>query len=96
MLYYVWDNKNLSEVVCCLMGYQYDISSYRFNGRAEDWLFVLHTLKFSFWTPKATKHWTFNEAIEEFAIIFCYQKNFCRKYNTYLFREILTSFKYYS
>ncbi|XP_029676147.1 uncharacterized protein LOC115243362 isoform X1 [Formica exsecta] len=78
MLHYViWDNKNLSEVVRCLMGYQHDISSYRSNGRAVDWLFVLHTLKFLLWTPKATKQWTINEPIGEFAIVLCYQKNFC-------------------
>ncbi|XP_070165643.1 queuosine 5'-phosphate N-glycosylase/hydrolase-like [Polyergus mexicanus] len=73
MLHYViWDNKNLPEVVRCLMGYRHYISSYRSNGRAVDWLFMLDTLKFSFWTPKATKQWTINEPIEEFAIILTY------------------------
>ncbi|XP_072755230.1 choline/ethanolamine transporter flvcr2a isoform X3 [Anoplolepis gracilipes] len=71
----IWDSKNLSKVACCLMKNQHDVSSYRFNGRAMDWLFILYTLKFSFWTPK-TMQWAIDGPTEKFGIVHCIQKNF--------------------
>src|SRR5947199_7828012 len=94
MLHYmIWNRKNLSKVVSCLIGFQHDVHLHQFTDNAVAWLFVLRTIMFSLWTSNGIKQWPINEPTEEFDIMLCYQRSLNREYNTYvlLFCSVLNN-----
>ncbi|XP_072755708.1 uncharacterized protein [Anoplolepis gracilipes] len=54
-------NDQLSQISKHFSRFTLEYHPDKYDSKAADWLFVLNTMNFALWNPKATKQWTVNE-----------------------------------